>query len=154
MRPVQPRTVLVRDGLGLSSTDVVLNLFLFFVIAFALIATFKKKEATEKQQQTPPTPPVKVIDLPRSTTARAEPAPGSVVIESDARGGVFIDGTAVSRAELTQALRQRFTRTKRPVVLRAAKGIALGDAVDLLDLINAAGPESVSLSTVEPSPQR
>jgi biopolymer transport protein ExbD len=148
VRPVQPRATRIQDGLGLAAVDVVMNLFLFFLIAFALLATFHKTDAAQPRTQ----PPTRVLDLPASDSARAPAPQGAVVVEVGASGELFIDGAPVERAALTAALQARLGDEKRPVVLRSSKQVPLGDAVELIDLVNAAAPASLSLTTVERAP--
>lgn len=143
MRYVSPRSRPLLEGTGVSAVDVIMNLFIFFFIAFSLLATFTKKKEAERERAQP-------IQLPASSRD-AEPAePGSVVIELGPDGRPSIDGRAVELEALTAELESRLEGERRSVLVRAHRELPLGAAVGLLDRVWAAEPASVSIATVEP----
>lgn len=157
MKPVAPKSRLVVDGLGVASTDVVMNLFIFFLIAFALLATFDRKkqvEAQERQAQARQAEQQRKehladLELPLSSATQGEAGPGALTVECTRDGLIRLEGQPVERAALTGALAKAMAGQQRPIVLRAHKGLELGEAVAVLDLIRAAGPSTVSIATVE-----
>ena len=77
-------------------TDIVMNLFIFFFIAFNLIAAFK----TDKESN------IEDVSIPRTTDSPTTPAtikPVRVTIQKDET--VLLGGASVTPAELTRAVR-------------------------------------------------
>ncbi|MHB8877135.1 MAG: ExbD/TolR family protein [Myxococcaceae bacterium] len=152
MKKLVPRSRLVAEGLGIAGTDVVMNLFIFFLIVFALLATFsRQKEAAAQQAQRQEH--ASDLELPLSSDKSGQSGEGALTVECTREGQVRLDGAPIEREELTAALQKAMAGSKRPIVLRAHKGLELGEAVGVLDLIRAAGPQSVSIATVEAEPR-
>ncbi len=172
MKAVVPRSRPISEGLGVAATDVVMNLFIFFLIAFSLLATFTKKkqieseehrkEAVKKEEQklkalrdeqdrlkAAAREHAEDVELPLTARTAGEGAAGALIVEVTRDGILRLDGVAVERPALTGALTEAMRGAPRAVVLRADRRSQLGDAVTVLDSIRAAGPSSVSIATVE-----
>lgn len=141
MRSVQPRARLLLEGFGISAVDVVMNLFVFFFVAFSLLATFAKKKQAEQER-------AQEIQLPRSGRDTPPPDASLVTVELALDGSVRVDGVSVEDAEVTRVLRGKLGEPPRGVVVRAHRELSLGMAIGLLDRVWAAEPASVSIATV------
>lgn len=145
MRAVVPKTRPMLDAGGVSATDIIMNLFVFFFIAFSLLATFSKKkddasqQRDERQQQ---------ILLPASQRDAPAIAPEAVVVEADLGPLALVDGRPVRPEEVTAAVKGALGDRRRGVVVRAHKDLSLGATVTLMDRIWAAGPQSVAIATL------
>ena len=143
MRAVTPKTRPMLDAGGVSATDIVMNLFVFFFIAFSLLATFSKNEhdaqQEERQQQ---------ILLPASHRQAPAVADDAVLVEVDMEQRARVDGKDVSGQELTEAVEAALGPHRKNVVVRAHKDLSLGATVALMDEIWAAGPQSVAIATL------
>jgi len=105
-------------------TDIVMNLFIFFFIAFNLIASFK----TDKESN------IKDVSIPRTTDSPTTPAtikPVRVTIQRDKT--VLLEGASVTPAELT--------RTTRPSLEEKNPGYAEMPSQEVPSVIIAADEE-------------
>lgn len=145
MKKVASKARPLLDAGGVSATDVLMNLFIFFFIAFSLLASFTKaregSSPEERQQE---------ILLPGSSRDAPALAQEAVTVEVAADAAARVDGQAVGEAELTAAVRERFGERRRTVVVRAHRELSLGAIVAVMDRIWAAQPEQVALATVAP----
>jgi biopolymer transport protein ExbD len=156
MKAVAPKTRLLLDAGGASATDIIMNLFVFFFIAFSLLATFNKNERDaarqeqreqagqqqqrERQQQ---------ILLPASQREAPVVASEAIMVEVDFDQAAKVDGRAVSgQRGVTEAVKAALGPHRKSVVVRAHKDLSLGATVALMDSVWAAGPESVAIATL------
>jgi len=143
MRRLVPRSRPLLEGLGIAAVDTVMNLFIFFFVAFSLLATFQKTKEAEKQR-------THEVQLPPSQRDAPLLDPALLVLDLSTDGAVALDGEVVERGRLTSAMKQRLAERRRGVVVRADRRLSLGAAVEVLDLVWAADPPSVSMATVDP----
>ena len=143
MKPIVPGVKPMLDAGGVSATDIIMNLFVFFFIAFSLLATFSKNkhdaQADERQQQ---------ILLPASQRDAPPVAADAIVVEVDLEQQARVDGKPVAGKDVTEAVKAALGPGRKTVVVRAHKGLSLGAAVGLMDQIWAAGPKSVAIATL------
>ena len=144
MKPIVPTLKPMLDAGGVSATDIIMNLFVFFFIAFSLLATFSKNkhdsQSEERQQQ---------ILLPASQRDAPPVAADAVVVEVDLEQQARVDGKPVAGKGVTEAVKAALLGSgRKTVVVRAHKGLSLGAAVGLMDQIWAAGPKSVAIATL------
>ena len=142
MRRLSPRSRPLLEGLGIAAVDTVMNLFIFFFVAFSLLATFQKTKEAEKQR-------THEVQLPPSKRDAPLLDPALLVLDLATDGSVALDGEVVERGRLTSAMKQRLAERRRGVVVRADHRLSLGAAVEVLDLVWAADPPSVSMATVD-----
>jgi len=148
VKRLAPRSRPLLEGLGLAAVDTVMNLFIFFLVAFSLLATFQKKakeNEAEKQR-------VHELQLPPSHRDAPPIDPALLVLDISEGGEVVLDGEAVEREGLIAALKRRLAERRRGVVVRADRRLSLGATVAVLDLVWAADPPSVSVATVDRRP--
>jgi len=143
MKRLVPRSRPLLEGLGIAAVDTVMNLFIFFFVAFSLLATFQKTKEAEKQR-------THEVQLPPSKRDAPLLDPALLVLDLSTDGAVALDGEVVERGRLTSAMKQRLAERRRGVVVRADRRLSLGAAVEVLDLVWAADPPSVSMATVDP----
>ncbi|HEY3447181.1 MAG TPA: biopolymer transporter ExbD [Myxococcales bacterium] len=138
-----PKTRPMIDAGGVSATDIIMNLFVFFFIAFSLLATFSKNkhdsQQEERQQQ---------ILLPASQREAPVVASDAIMVEIDFEQRARVDGKDVSAQKVTEAVKAALGSHRKNVVIRAHKELSLGATVTLMDQIWAAGPESVAIATL------
>jgi biopolymer transport protein ExbD len=139
-----PRARPLLEGLGIAAVDTVMNLFIFFFVAFSLLASFQKTKEAEKQR-------AHELQLPPSGREAPLVDPDLVVVDLSEDGRIALDGKAVEREQLTAALKRRLAEGRRGVVVRADRRQALGTAVTVLDLVWSADPPAVSIATVDSS---
>jgi biopolymer transport protein ExbD len=117
---------------------------IFFLLMFFMVATsFKQPEPTSKTKDLP-------ITLPTSsaTLVAADAAPDPLVIGLDARGQVFIDGQALSLAQLHERLRaEALKQPPRPIRIDGDRRTAYQHVVSVMDLAQFEGLRHVSLRT-------
>jgi len=142
MKRLVPRSRPLLEGLGIAAVDTVMNLFIFFFVAFSLLATFQKTKEAEKQR-------THEVQLPPSKRDAPLLDPALLVLDLSTDGAVALDGEVVERGRLTSAMKQRLAERRRGVVVRADRRLSLGAAVEVLDLVWAADPPSVSMATVD-----
>ena len=141
MKPVVPRIRPLTDAGGASSTDIIMNLFVFFFIAFSLLATFDKREAAQDER-------AHEIALPRGGGEAGAPRTGAVIVEIGKADALRVDGRPVLAAQLTAELARALGPERKAVVVRADRALSLGATVAHLDRIWAAGPDDVSIATL------
>jgi biopolymer transport protein ExbD len=131
------------DAGGVSATDIIMNLFVFFFIAFSLLATFEKQReetATRERQQ-------KIL-LPASQREAPALAFDAIRVEMGLERQAWVDGRPVPEAQVTAAVRAALGPQRKNVVVMAHKDLSLGATVGLMDQVWAAGPENVALATL------
>lgn len=148
MKLAVPRTRPLVEAGAASLSDIIMNLFIFFFIAFSLLATFEKQkqQATEERLHD--------LELPASAGGAAGSEQRAVVVDLGKDGEARIDGEPVVAAELTSRLRQLLGTERSSVVVRADRALSLGSTVAQLDRIWAAGPAGVSLATAAQNADR
>ncbi len=146
MKALAPRVRPLLDGGGVSATDIIMNLFVFFFIAFSLLATFEKQK--EQESAPPPEERQQQILLPTSTREAPAVAADAIQVEMEPSLQLRVDGKPVDPTQLTEILKRRLGPQRGTVVVRAHKDLSLGATVTLMDRIWAAGPKSVALATL------
>jgi len=113
-------------------TDVFLVLLIIFMVTSSVIANTGKNVKLPEAQQTSSTPPQAV----------------NVTIATD--GTIQVDGAAVRRDALRQALEAALAKSEeKQVILRGDKDIVYGEAVYVLDQAQLAGVEGFALATTK-----
>ena len=92
------------------------------------------------------------IDLPRVASHGLDVREG-LVVSMRADGTVSLGSTVVPRARLEDAL-ARAGAAQRPVFLRADRGVAYGEVVELIARLRRAGISSLGLVTQPPTKGR
>ena len=89
------------------------------------------------------------VDLPESRAKALDQESKPVQISLDGTGGIFIDETPVSAAELPQAIAAIAARPEPPegrrIFLRADKGLDYGKVMAVMGELNRAGLNRVAL---------
>lgn len=89
------------------------------------------------------------VDLPKAQTGEASTSPLSITL--DARGGLFLDGTSVTRPTLRARIAERRQREPELRVVIAADGsLAHRSVVSVVDLLRSEGVTQFALN-VDPS---
>jgi biopolymer transport protein ExbD len=113
-------------------TDVFLVLLIIFMVTSSVIANTGKNVKLPEAQQTSSTPPQAV----------------NVTITTD--GTIQVDGTAVRREALREAIEAALAASEeKQVILRGDKEIVYGEAVYVLDQAQLAGAEGFALATTK-----
>ncbi len=113
-------------------TDVFLVLLIIFMVTSSVIANTGKNVKLPEAQQTSSTPPQAV----------------NVTISTD--GTIQVDGTAVRREVLREAIEAALAASEeKQVILRGDKDIVYGEAVYVLDQAQLAGAEGFALATTK-----
>jgi biopolymer transport protein ExbD len=113
-------------------TDVFLVLLIIFMVTSSVIANTGKNVKLPEAQQASATPPKAV----------------NVTISND--GTIQVDGAAVKREALRQALEAALAQSEeKQVILRGDKDIVYGEAVYVLDQAQLAGAEGFALATTK-----
>lgn len=144
MKRLVPRARPLLEGLGIAAVDTVMNLFIFFFVAFSLLATFQKTKEKEAEKQR-----AHELQLPPSGREAPLMDPELMVVDLSEDGRIALDGKAVEREQLTSALKRRLAEGRRGVVVRADRRLSLGTTVAVLDLVWSADPPTVSIATVD-----
>ncbi len=115
-------------------TDIFLVLLIIFMVTTSVISNQGKE-----------------VDLPSSTVAAATPQGVSVTVT--AAGEIQVNETTVTQAQLPAALKSALDKAReKVVVLRGDRRVALGQAVNILDLAQQAGARGFALATKPPAP--
>lgn len=110
-------------------TDIFLVLLIIFMVTSTALL----------QQGTP-------VNLPRAGTGGAEPS--GIVVTATSDGRIEVDGKAVSRGALREALQAAFARTgDRTVILRGDRTVILDDAVQIMTTAKEAGAVRIAIAT-------
>jgi biopolymer transport protein ExbD len=143
VKPVAPKTRPLVEAGAASLSDIIMNLFIFFFIAFSLLATFEKQKKAAAEER------LHDLELPASAAGAVSSSEQRlVVVELDEDGGARVDGAPVPEDGLTARLEERFGAEARTVVVRAHRSLSLGTTVAHLDRIWAAKPAGVSIATL------
>jgi len=93
----------------------------------------------------------KQVDLPGAAVAKATPS--GVTVTIDSQGGIQVGDKAVSVKGLPAALKVALGASREKVViLRGDRKVALGEAVNILDVAQQAGASGIALATKPPGP--
>lgn len=112
--------------------DVVFLLLIFFM----LTSTMTQEQSLE-------------LELPRSKSAVLS-EDEALTIEVTSKDEIRFRGETLSLVELKRLLKREFAKdSKKAVLIRADEAAPLQVFVSLMDIVKAAGGESVSLATVE-----
>ena len=115
-------------------TDIFLVLLIIFMVTTSVVSNQGKE-----------------VNLPSSSDASATPSGVNVTVT--ASGGVEVDGVEVSEAALPAALKTALDKAREKIViLRGDKKVLLGQAVNILDIAQAAGAKGIALATRPPAP--
>jgi biopolymer transport protein ExbD len=92
------------------------------------------------------------VDLPKAASAGAA-VPETLNLVVDAQGTVFLDGTAVADADVTEAVRRRAAGDpKAQAVIAADRAVDYGIVIGVIDRVKAAGVTSFALDIERGSP--
>ncbi len=128
----EPRVAVV------SLIDVVLQLVIFLL----LTTTFKSTELSLD------------VDVPGADSATPSP-PGSVTVEIDRNGTIFLEGSAVRPEELGSYLREKSAALDgRRVMIRADREASHGRVVDVMDLARKNEVRSLAIAARAAPPSR
>lgn len=120
-------------------TDVVLVLLIIFMVTTPLI------------MQTGLT-----VKLPKAATQELQPTeenPLKIALQAD--GQILLNDTAVSREDLTAALKNRLSQNKNTlVVLQADERVSHGSVVEILDLAKQEGAQRLAIATQAKPPEK
>ena len=115
-------------------TDIMLVLLIIFMVTTSVVSNQGKE-----------------VDLPSSAVASTTPSGVSVTVT--ASGGIEVDGVEVAEANLPAVLKAAPDKAREKIViLRGDKKVLLGQAVNILDLAQAAGAQGIALATKPPAP--
>ena len=133
-------------------TDIVMNLFIFFFIAFNLIAAFK----TDKESN------IKDVSIPRTTESPSTPAiikPVRVTIQKDKT--VLLDRTTITPAELTRAVRPALEQNNNmpdyeelpnqevpSVIIAADEEVEYNFVMEVLNAVKDSGLLKIGLTSI------
>ncbi|MDD5706346.1 MAG: biopolymer transporter ExbD [Kiritimatiellae bacterium] len=106
--------------------DVVFLLLVFFIYAMFTMTTHRGVR----------------VELPRADGSRATGA--QLVITLRADGSLQLDGRDMARKELLLAAVERHRREELPVLISGDRRAPLGDGIELLDSLRAAGVDAVA----------
>ena len=113
-------------------TDVVLVLLVIFMVTTSVVANQGKN-----------------IDLPGA--AISDQAPRGVTVEVTPDGQIAVNDVAVRSEDLFQVLSAALQSSREKVViLRGDRAVLLGQAVNILDVAQQAGAQSIALATTPP----
>ncbi|MGC4113167.1 MAG: biopolymer transporter ExbD [Myxococcales bacterium] len=148
MKAVMPKTRPMLDAGGVSATDIIMNLFVFFFIAFSLLATFNKNKHDAQNEEEQQRERQQQILLPASQREAPVVAGDAIMVELDLEQRARVDGKPLSGQSVTDAVKAALGPHRKNVVVRAHKDLSLGATVTLMDQVWAAGPESVAIATL------
>lgn len=115
-------------------TDVFLVLLVIFMVTTSVVANQGKN-----------------IDLPGA--AISDQTPRGVTIEVTPDGQIAVNDAAVRSEDLHRVLSAALQSSREKVViLRGDRAVLLGQAVNILDIAQQAGAESIALATKPPPP--
>ncbi|MCG8592720.1 MAG: biopolymer transporter ExbD [Proteobacteria bacterium] len=113
------------------------DIFLVLLIIFMVTTTIVQNEG-------------KNIDLP--SAEQSEETPSGVTVAVTLEGAIQVNNRIVSPQDLPTALEEALgIAEQKVVILRGDKRVLLGQAVDILDMAQKAGAESIALATQSPS---
>ena len=113
-------------------TDVFLVLLIIFMVTTSVIHTQSKN-----------------VDLPGAEVS--EVTPSGVTVTVTEQGQVLVNDQLTAEADLHAALEAALTdASDKIVILRGDASIALGRAVNVLDLAQKAGAKGIAISTEQP----
>ena len=113
------------------------DIFLVLLIIFMVTTTIVQNEG-------------KNIDLP--SAEQSEETPRGVTVAVTLEGAIQVNNRIVSPQDLPTALEEALgIAEQKVVILRGDKRVLLGQAVDILDMAQKAGAESIALATQSPS---
>lgn len=117
-------------------TDIFLVLLIIFMVTSSVIVEEGKD-----------------IDLPDATLAEQTDAKG-VTVSMNADGEIFVNDIVAEAGSLLRLLEVAVEKAEdKIVILRGDASIALGRAVDVLDLAQQAGAKGIAISTEQPKAQ-
>jgi biopolymer transport protein ExbD len=115
-------------------TDIFLVLLIIFMVTTSVISNQGKE-----------------VDLPSS--AQADTTPQGVNVTVTAEGEIQVQDKTVSVQQLPAALKAALdTSREKIVILRGDRKVLLGQAVNILDVAQAAGAKGFALATKPPPP--
>ena len=123
---------------NIALTDIIMNLFLFFVISFGLTSSLASKN-------TRPESPLKV-SLPSVSDGSSERVKANHEILLTKIGEILWDGTTIDLDHLKQNLARRESKTGQ-IVLKADRDASVQSLVSVLETVRATGASNVSLQT-------
>ena len=115
-------------------TDIFLVLLIIFMVTTSVISTQGKD-----------------VDLPGAQVATSTPTGVTVTVSAD--GTIQVGDQVVKNEDLPAALKRALAASReKVVVLRGDRKVALGQAVNILDVAQEAGATGIALATRPPPP--
>ena len=123
-----------------SSTDIVLNMFIFFFISFSLLYTF----SPERLAKVPVKPPRVTTKMTSQITDKP------VVVTIDHTGVLYVGEQTVTFSTLPDAVQQALRASARTnVLVRADRLVTIKDVVRAMELAKHAGATDVSIAVIQ-----
>lgn len=117
--------------------DIVINLFVFFFIAFGLFASFDSSQRG-----------ILPIQLPQASHSLRPESSKPITIMIDRNGKVYLDSRKILANQLHETLNHELSlRKEKNVVVRADRSIPLQKFVAILDIIRNTKAGAVSIET-------
>jgi len=91
------------------------------------------------------------VDIPKiSSKSDGKKDPTAVLISLDNKGGIFVDGFAVSRSELEQRIKDALLKGKTDMVIfQGDKASSLQNTLDIIDVAKKAGAQKFAIAAKE-----
>ena len=91
------------------------------------------------------------VDIPKiSSKSEGKKDPTAVLISLDNKGGIFVDGFAVSRSELEQRIKDALLKGKTDMVIfQGDKASSLQNTLDIIDVAKKAGAQKFAIAAKE-----
>ena len=125
---------------SVSSTDIVLNMFIFFFISFSLLYTF----SPDRLAKVPVKPPRVGANAAQTVTDKP------LVVTIDHTGVLYVAERVVTLSTLPDALRTALQATSRTnVLVRADRLVPINDVVRAMELAKQAGAGDISIAVIQ-----
>lgn len=137
-RRYAPTTRLAPSLESIALTDIIMNLFIFFFVTFAIAYIPKTQKSTSVS-----------VELPRAGKGAAKPgAPIVVSVQFEKPDLLFLGDKAVTYAELPAAIAALPAEQRASgALLRGDRRITLEQTLKTIDALRAAGLPSVTIAT-------
>lgn len=124
-------------GETIALADIVLNLFVFFFITFALNTSFDSVRRG-----------IVPIDLPKSSASMAGKAQKPLTVSIDRSGTIYLGSRSIAPDKLKAVLNHELSlRKDKAILVQADQSISLQTFISILDIIKTTKARSVSIET-------
>lgn len=120
---------------NIALTDIIMNLFLFFVISFGVTSSLASKHSESPLQ----------VDLPTVQKGDRISAEQTIDIQITKDGNILWNNRGASLKELREKLAKE--NKSRPVAIRADKNASIQSLTSVLELVRDVGLTNVALQT-------